>query len=86
MAGAATVTDKMLFAASEALAASLTEEERGEGRVFPRVKRIREVALHVVRALELICLHLLSINAMLFPTFRVRVWHGLSETVKWYHS
>lgn len=51
MAGAAIITDKQLYAASEALAASLTEEERAEGRVFPRVRRIREVALKVVRVL-----------------------------------
>jgi malic enzyme len=48
VSGAAIITDKMLYASSEALAASLTEEERGEGRVFPRVRRIREVAVAVV--------------------------------------
>lgn len=48
MSGAAIITDKMLYASSEALAASLTDEERAEGRVFPRVRRIREVALKVV--------------------------------------
>lgn len=52
VSGAAIVTDKMLFASSEALAASLTDEERAEGRVFPEVRRIREVALKVVSLLE----------------------------------
>ena len=37
----------MLYAASEAVAASLTEEDRAEGRVFPRVARIRQVSLKV---------------------------------------
>jgi len=50
VSGAAIITDKMLYASSEALAAALTDEERAEGRVFPRVRRIREVALKVVRA------------------------------------
>jgi len=47
VSGATIITDKMLYAASEAVAASLTEEERAEGRVFPRVARIRQVSLKV---------------------------------------
>jgi malate dehydrogenase (oxaloacetate-decarboxylating)(NADP+) len=41
------ITDRMLYAAAEAVAASLTPEEREEGRVYPRVARIREVSLQV---------------------------------------
>eukprot|EP00624_Nannochloropsis_granulata_P001717 evm.model.NODE_18350_length_9544_cov_24.339689.1 len=47
VSGATIITDKMLYAASEAVAASLTDEERAEGRVFPRVARIRQVSLKV---------------------------------------
>eukprot|EP01087_Luapelamoeba_hula_P010988 TRINITY_DN2946_c0_g1_i2.p1 TRINITY_DN2946_c0_g1~~TRINITY_DN2946_c0_g1_i2.p1 ORF type:complete len:438 (+),score=101.36 TRINITY_DN2946_c0_g1_i2:577-1890(+) len=41
------VSDEMLVAATEALAESVTEEEEKEGRIYPRIKRIREVSAEV---------------------------------------
>lgn len=44
---AAKVSDRMVEAASLALADSLTEEERSLDMVYPRVERIREISVHI---------------------------------------
>ena len=49
-AGAKYVSDDTLFACSEALAHSLTDEEIARGQVFPNVDRIREVSCEVAEA------------------------------------
>ena len=45
--GVTHITDKMLFRAAEACTLSMTHEEIAEGRTFPNVRRIREVARNV---------------------------------------
>jgi malate dehydrogenase (oxaloacetate-decarboxylating)(NADP+) len=54
LARAKHVTDGMVEAAAFALAESLTQGEKDEGRIYPRVERIREisakVAVAVIRA------------------------------------
>ena len=72
VSGAAIITDKMLYASSEALAASLTDEERAEGRVFPRVRRIREVALKVVR---------LVVSMLVLCLFEVP-WYAIHDPIQ----
>lgn len=47
---AAHVTDAMFFAAAEALAAEVGEEDLAQGRVFPGLRRIREVSLAIATA------------------------------------
>ncbi|GJM44784.1 MAG: NAD-dependent malic enzyme [Gemmatimonadota bacterium] len=49
-AGAARVTDEMFAIAARTLADSLSEGERGEGRLFPPVGRIREISLEIAVA------------------------------------
>jgi malate dehydrogenase (oxaloacetate-decarboxylating)(NADP+) len=44
------VTDEMLYAASVAVAESLTPEDRAAGRVYPQVNNIRMVSLNVAHA------------------------------------
>jgi len=50
VAGTSKITDRMLFKAAEACAASMTAEEVDEGRTFPNIKRIRDVSLSVACA------------------------------------
>ncbi|KAJ1967538.1 hypothetical protein IWQ62_001795 [Dispira parvispora] len=45
------ITDKMIYAAAEALANSLNEEETAKGLLYPRLTRIREVSVDVATAL-----------------------------------
>ncbi|KAJ1654463.1 hypothetical protein IWQ61_005614 [Dispira simplex] len=45
------ITDKMIYAAAEALANSLNEEEKAKGLLYPRLTRIREVSVDVATAL-----------------------------------
>ena len=47
---ASRVTDRMLYAASKALADCVSEEERQRGQIFPSVRNIREVSLTVATA------------------------------------
>jgi malate dehydrogenase (oxaloacetate-decarboxylating)(NADP+) len=49
-AGATRVTDEMFFAAAQALAAQVSAADLEQGRVFPSVARMREVALAVSSA------------------------------------
>ena len=44
------VTDRMLLAAARALAAEVTETDLAEGRIYPRLARIREVSLKIASA------------------------------------
>jgi malate dehydrogenase (oxaloacetate-decarboxylating) len=44
------VTDGMIAAASHALAAQVNDQERGDGLLFPSVRRLREVSQAVARA------------------------------------
>ena len=71
VSGATMITDKMLYAASEAVAASLTEEERAEGRVYPRVARIRQVSLKVATEVAKVSSCLVFKN-FLFLVFSLR--------------
>jgi malate dehydrogenase (oxaloacetate-decarboxylating)(NADP+) len=48
--GASRVTDEMLFAAADALAAQVTEEDLASGRIYPPQSRMREVAAGVACA------------------------------------
>jgi malic enzyme len=50
VAKASQVTDGMMLAAGEALAGSLSAEERSQGRLFPPIWRLREVTVHVASA------------------------------------
>lgn len=50
VAGATRVSDRMLYVAAEALANSVTNEELGEGKVFPHIGNIREVSKNVAIA------------------------------------
>ncbi|EKM77361.1 hypothetical protein AGABI1DRAFT_115281 [Agaricus bisporus var. burnettii JB137-S8] len=44
------VTDAMVEAASLGLADSLTDEERALGLLYPRIERIRDISMHIARA------------------------------------
>lgn len=44
LAGAQTVSDKMLFVAAEALANHVSDEELADGKVFPHISKIRDVS------------------------------------------
>jgi malate dehydrogenase (oxaloacetate-decarboxylating)(NADP+) len=44
------VTDAMILAAARALAAEVTEADLAEGRIYPRLNRIREVSLKIASA------------------------------------
>jgi len=48
--GAQLITDEMFFEASRALANEVTDEELSQGRVYPRLRRIREVSLRIACA------------------------------------
>jgi malate dehydrogenase (oxaloacetate-decarboxylating)(NADP+) len=48
--GASLITDEMFFEASRVLANQVTEEELSQGRVYPQLKRIREVSLSIACA------------------------------------
>ena len=48
--GAKRVSRGMIYATSETLATSLTEEEKQAGQVFPSIHRIREISLRVATA------------------------------------
>lgn len=50
LAGARTVSDKMLYVAAEALANFVTKEELSQGKVFPPLNRIRDVSRSVAVA------------------------------------
>lgn len=50
LAGAKTVSDKMLYVAAEALANFVTKEELSQGKVFPPLNRIRDVSESVAVA------------------------------------
>lgn len=41
------VTDGMISAAARALASCVTEEEKSEGRIYPRINRIRDISAEV---------------------------------------
>ena len=64
----------MLYAASEAVAASLTEEERAEGRVFPRVARIRQVSLKVATEVAKVSCCFCCYNSYLSSVFTPLFW------------
>jgi malate dehydrogenase (oxaloacetate-decarboxylating)(NADP+) len=49
--GARTVTDRMLFTASTALSASLSEDLLQQGRIFPPLRTIREVSQKIAVAI-----------------------------------
>lgn len=51
VAGARRVSKNMIYAASEALATSLTEEEMNAGQVFPSIPRIRNISLRLATAI-----------------------------------
>jgi len=44
---ASQVTDSMVEASSLALAESVTEEERSQELIYPRLERIREIGVHI---------------------------------------
>lgn len=48
--GARLITDEMFFEASRALATEVTDEELSQGRVYPQLRRIREVSLSIACA------------------------------------
>lgn len=50
LAGAKTVSDKMLYVAAEALANFVTDDELEEGKVFPALNKIRDVSRSVAVA------------------------------------
>jgi malate dehydrogenase (oxaloacetate-decarboxylating)(NADP+) len=50
LAGAKTVSDKMLYVAAEALANYVTEDELEQGKVFPPLHKIRDVSKKVAMA------------------------------------
>ena len=50
VAGAKTVSDRMLYVAAEALANMLSKEELAAGRVFPHINHIRKVSLCIAVA------------------------------------
>lgn len=50
LAGAKTVSDRMLYVAAEALANYLTEDELAQGKVFPNQSTIRDVSKKVAIA------------------------------------
>ncbi len=53
ISGAVKITDEMLYAAACAVPECMTPEEIEEGRIFPRINRIRDVSLKVaVRVIE----------------------------------
>ena len=56
LAKASSVTDAMVEASSLGLARSLTKDEEGEGLVYPRIERIRDIsaqiAVDVIRAVQ----------------------------------
>jgi len=41
------VTDGMISAAARALASCVSEEEKNEGRIYPRIDRIRDISAEV---------------------------------------
>ena len=47
---AASVTDSMVEASALGLASALTDAERADGLLYPRVERIREISGHIARA------------------------------------
>ncbi len=51
VAGVTNITDRMLYLAAEACTNTMTQEEIDEGRTFPAIDRIREVALNVAVAI-----------------------------------
>ena len=50
VSGVQRITDKMLYEAAVAISESLTKEEEEQGRVFPHVRRIRDVSKAVAQA------------------------------------
>lgn len=46
---AVSVTESMIYASAEALSTSLSPSETDEGRLYPDIKRIREVSVIVTR-------------------------------------
>jgi malate dehydrogenase (oxaloacetate-decarboxylating)(NADP+) len=50
VAGVTRITDRMMYRAAAACTDSMNAEEIAEGRTFPHIKRIREVALQVAVA------------------------------------
>ncbi|KAJ2048903.1 hypothetical protein GGI03_000618 [Coemansia sp. RSA 2337] len=44
------ITDTMIYAVSKALAASLNEQEKADGELYPRIERIREVSAELAAA------------------------------------
>jgi len=44
------ISDSMLFATAVAVANSLSDQDRAEGRVYPKVEKIREVSIEVATA------------------------------------
>jgi malate dehydrogenase (oxaloacetate-decarboxylating)(NADP+) len=50
LAKSAHVTDSMVEASALGLADSLTPAERGDGLVYPRLERIRDISAHIAQA------------------------------------
>ena len=50
LAQARNVSDKMIVAASTTLAKCVTEEELKEGRIYPRLNKIREISKDIATA------------------------------------
>ena len=50
LARASAVTDTMVEASALGLADALTDAERADGLLYPRVERIREISGHIARA------------------------------------
>jgi malate dehydrogenase (oxaloacetate-decarboxylating)(NADP+) len=50
LSGATEVTESMIAAAAHALADSVTDEELATGLLFPTMSRLRDVSVHIAKA------------------------------------
>jgi len=50
VAGAKVITDEMFYIAAKELAKQVTEDDLSKGRIYPSLKKIREVSLHIATA------------------------------------
>jgi malate dehydrogenase (oxaloacetate-decarboxylating)(NADP+) len=77
VAGVTRITDEMLYRAAVTCSECMNEEERRQGRVFPSIRRIREVS----RAVAVEIIHVAMEHNMAPKINRHAIEEGLSHLV-----